>query len=73
MQPPDDWSAGKMPATNAKPRSYSRWFREAIRDNQLADAAAAIERDTSLDTKASRARLGVEIERRYTAPARESA
>jgi hypothetical protein len=39
----------------------------------LADAAAAIKQDSSVGAKASRAQLRVEIERRYTAPAPESA
>lgn len=50
---------------------YSRWLKEAIKDDQLAGIAAAIEKDPSLDPKASRLRFREEIEKRYTAPAQE--
>jgi energy-coupling factor transporter ATP-binding protein EcfA2 len=49
---------------------YSRWFREAIKDEALADEAAAIEQDTALPVEDSRAQLRAVIERRYTAPSR---
>jgi HAD superfamily hydrolase (TIGR01484 family) len=45
---------------------YSDWFRKGIKDDELADAAAAIERDPSGDT---RARIREVIERTYTQPA----
>jgi HAD superfamily hydrolase (TIGR01484 family) len=51
---------------------YSHWFKGAIKDEGLADAAASIKQDDSLDADASRAKLRAEIERRYTAPASES-
>jgi hypothetical protein len=48
---------------------YSRWLKEAIKDDQLAEVAATIEQDRALDAKASRAQFRREIEKRYTAPA----
>ena len=46
---------------------YSRWFREKIKDPELAEEAAIIER--SGDAEDSRARIREAIERHYTAPA----
>jgi hypothetical protein len=48
---------------------YSRWMREAIKDDALADETARVERDTERDAAASRARIRAAIEHRYTAPA----
>jgi hypothetical protein len=48
---------------------YSRWFRDAIKDDDLASEAERIERDPGLDAAASRAAIRAAIERRYTAPA----
>src|SRR5205823_12244437 len=48
---------------------YSRWFREVIKDQILADEAAHIEADADLPPAESRARIKAAIERRYTAPA----
>jgi len=48
---------------------YSRWFREAIKDEDLAREAAAVEADESLTPAESRAQLRETIEARYTAPA----
>jgi len=50
---------------------YSQWLKDAIKDDELAGIAATIEKDSSLDPKASRLRFREEIEKRYTAPARE--
>jgi hydroxymethylpyrimidine pyrophosphatase-like HAD family hydrolase len=50
---------------------YSRWFRNAIKDDELADEAAAIEADWSLSGRESRRRIKDIIERRYTAPAKK--
>lgn len=47
---------------------YSRWFREAIDDRQLADGAARIEREQREDPQASRRSIGDLVRRRYTAP-----
>jgi len=51
---------------------YSRWFREAIKDEDLASEAAAVEADEALLPGESRARLRAAIEARYTAPAESS-
>lgn len=48
---------------------YSRWFRDAIRDDALAEEAASVERDLTLPAKASRAKVREAIEKRYTLPA----
>ena len=45
---------------------YSRWFREAIQDESLADEAAEIER--LHDARESRRQMREAIERRYTLP-----
>ena len=48
---------------------YSRWIREAIKDDALADEAARVERGRPHDPAASRARIRAAIEHRYTASA----
>jgi HAD superfamily hydrolase (TIGR01484 family) len=48
---------------------YSRWFRDAIKDEDLATEAELIERDPALAPADSRTRMREAIERRYTAPA----
>jgi HAD superfamily hydrolase (TIGR01484 family) len=48
---------------------YSRWFREAIKDGDLAVEAAEVERDQSAVPAVSRGRIHAAIESRYTAPA----
>jgi hypothetical protein len=52
---------------------YSKWFRQAIKDPELADEVAAVEHDTGLSPKESRARIAEAVNRRYTAPAKASA
>jgi hypothetical protein len=47
---------------------YSRWFRECIKDEDLAREAEAIELE-GMDAGESRARIREAVERRYTAPA----
>jgi hypothetical protein len=47
---------------------YSRWFRAEIGDDELADAAAAIEADGALSADESRARIVAAVRERYTAP-----
>jgi hydroxymethylpyrimidine pyrophosphatase-like HAD family hydrolase len=47
---------------------YSRWFRHAVKDPELAEEAAQIEQDEALDARASRERVREALERRYTAP-----
>lgn len=48
-------------------RDYSRWLREAIKDDELAGEAEKIER-ADLSPGESRARMREEIEERYTLP-----
>jgi hydroxymethylpyrimidine pyrophosphatase-like HAD family hydrolase len=48
---------------------YTRWFRQAIKDDQLADQAARIAQQPSIDVAESRAAIKAAIEERYTAPA----
>ncbi|HZR80126.1 MAG TPA: HAD family hydrolase [Candidatus Binatia bacterium] len=48
---------------------YSRWVREAIRDEALANEIAAVERDPSLSAQDARARVKQAIERFYAVPA----
>jgi HAD superfamily hydrolase (TIGR01484 family) len=48
---------------------YSKWFSEHVKDNELAREAAAIEADTGLGPKESRAGIAEAVRRRYTAPA----
>ncbi len=48
---------------------YSQWFRERIKDQELADEAAKFERDESLSPAQSRAEIRKLVERSYTRPA----
>jgi energy-coupling factor transporter ATP-binding protein EcfA2 len=48
---------------------YSRWLRDSIKDEALADEVAAVERKTSMSARESRERIKDSIEQRYTAPA----
>ena len=48
---------------------YSRWFRESIKDAELANATAAIEAEAGLAVGESRARIRAAIEKRYTGAA----
>jgi hypothetical protein len=48
---------------------YSKWFREAIKDEELARAAERIEDDRSLSAEESRQAIREAIQKRYTAPA----
>jgi hypothetical protein len=49
---------------------YSRWFRDAIKDEDLAAEAETVEQDRSLSPADSRRRIKEMVERRYTAPAK---
>jgi hypothetical protein len=51
-----------------KAGDYSRWFRECIKDDELAKEAASIELD-DMDAEESLARIRDAIERRYAPPA----
>jgi hypothetical protein len=46
---------------------YSRWFREAIKDNGLADEVQAVETGRTEDAKASRTMIREAVEKKYTA------
>jgi hydroxymethylpyrimidine pyrophosphatase-like HAD family hydrolase len=48
---------------------YSRWFRDNIKDDELATEAAAIEQDASLSAQESRDRIRAAVQDRYTGPA----
>ena len=45
---------------------YSRWFRDVIRDEDLAAEANRVERDPHLDTQATRAAIHAAVEQRHT-------
>lgn len=47
----------------------SHWFRESIKDEGLADEAAAVEWDGKASPRETRARIREAVERRYTLPA----
>ena len=49
---------------------YSKWFRDAIKDEDLADQAREIEEEMSLDAATTRASIKKLVEQRYTAPAK---
>ena len=51
--------------------AYSQWFRDAIKDEDLAAEAVAIEQDGSLSARDGRARIKEIVDRRYTAPAKQ--
>jgi len=51
---------------------YSAWIRGAIKDEDLADEVAAVERDRELAANDSRARIKEAVDRRYTGPASEA-
>jgi len=48
---------------------YSRWFRESIKDNELADEVAAVEKEHDVSADESRAAIKSAIEQRYTSAA----
>jgi hydroxymethylpyrimidine pyrophosphatase-like HAD family hydrolase len=48
---------------------YSRWFRKGIHDDDLADAAAAVEKNDAGSAQETRSRIRELIEQRYTLPA----
>jgi hydroxymethylpyrimidine pyrophosphatase-like HAD family hydrolase len=48
---------------------YSRWFRDVIKDAELAAAATAVERDRFSSREAALAALRTAVESRYTLPA----
>ena len=48
---------------------YSRWFRDVIKDADLADEAVQVESDPALTAEESRERVAQLIDQRYTLPA----
>jgi hypothetical protein len=48
---------------------YSRWFRDAIKDVELATEAAGIEGRKNANPQESRAAIRAAVEKRYTLPA----
>jgi hypothetical protein len=52
-----------------RPGDYSAWFRNVIKDDDMAEEAAEIEADESLGAGESRKRVRELVSRRYTAPA----
>ncbi len=48
---------------------YSRWFRDVIKDPELAAEAAAVERDRFVSREAAHSALRAAVESRYTLPA----
>ncbi|HEY5945658.1 MAG TPA: HAD-IIB family hydrolase [Kofleriaceae bacterium] len=50
---------------------YSKWFRENVKDPELAEQAEYVERNGALDAHTSRAVIRGAIEKRYTLPADE--
>jgi len=48
---------------------YSRWFRDQIKDEELAREVMRIEEDESLSPRESRERIRAAIDKRYTLPA----
>jgi HAD superfamily hydrolase (TIGR01484 family) len=48
---------------------YTRWFRDVIKDDELADAAAQIAHNERLSPTRSREQIREEVEQRYTLPA----
>lgn len=49
---------------------YSRWFGEAIKDEELAAETSAVEQNETLSVQETRAGIKEIVERRYTAPAK---
>ncbi|HLH44322.1 MAG TPA: hypothetical protein VKV74_15135, partial [Bryobacteraceae bacterium] len=48
---------------------YSRWFREAIKDEVMAGEVAQYEKDGQFGPRETRQKIRAAVERRYTAPA----
>ncbi len=47
---------------------YSEWFRDKIKDAELADETKRIEQQSGISPQDSRAAIREEVERRYTLP-----
>ena len=48
---------------------YSRWFREKIKDEELARVTEGLERDNGIPPAQARSRIQEAIRKRYSAPA----
>lgn len=46
----------------------TRWFREMLKDDALAEAAERVEKERDATAQESKARIRAAIEERYTAP-----
>jgi hypothetical protein len=51
--------------------AYSKWFRQAIKDELMAAEAASVERNAALSALESRARIKAAVQQRYTVPAKK--
>ena len=51
------------------PENIPAWFRNEVKDDELADEAASVEADDGLDARQSREEIIEAVRRRYTAPA----
>lgn len=49
---------------------YSRWFREIIKDHELSELAAAIEKNSDFNAAESRKQINEAVTQRYTAPSK---
>jgi hypothetical protein len=67
VNPPPQLNAGTG-GFRRRAGDYSRWFRDEISDDELADAAATIGGDGTLSASESRARIVEAGRERYTAP-----
>jgi hypothetical protein len=54
---------------NLRQGDYARWFRESIKDDELAAGAARVAEQPSIGVEESRAAIKAAIEERYTAQA----
>ena len=60
---------GEFTAPYLRRGEYSRWFRDAIHSDELAEEAEAVEREPAISAAESRSRIRQAIVRRYTIPA----
>ncbi len=64
-----DWLDDETWLHHLRKGDYSRWFRESIKDNELADHVAALEKKHDVSPDDSRAAIKSAIEQRYTSAA----
>ncbi|CAN5857405.1 hypothetical protein BH23ACT12_BH23ACT12_20980 [soil metagenome] len=65
------YPSGPLLTTRSLGVALPTWFRESIKDDELAQEAEDIEADESLDARESRKRLCRVVESRYTLPGEE--